>query len=344
MNNEHRLMEDLDLKTTSVILQTLCVPCECRCRYCLLSWDGHPVGAAYERSQEYARKFYLYMKENMPETDFHFTFGYSMEHPRLFDALDFLNEVGSVQGQFLQMDGMRFRSEIEADELMQNLMLHGVKSVNYTFYGQEIYHDRFAKRQGDFRNLLTLAKSSLSCGMDVSAGIPLTSENTGQTEELIRILEDCGIQKVSVFVPHEEGRGVSLAPIRFSESDFCRLGAKGQSRLNCMVFRPEKEWISGIWPEEQNRSLIISLTPDNLEKFERMGFAQVIRHVEKLDENYYASLPSFADLCRQYGNPDGTQFYSKRDLFRHYQKRYIKERGLVLYDVTDERYCGSRRY
>lgn len=332
------------MKTVSILLQTLCVPCGCRCRYCLLSWDGHCVGADYERSQDYARKFSHYIKEHRPEMDFHFTFGYSMEHPNLPEALDFLNEIGSVQGRFLQLDGMRLRSAAEADQLMEQLTAHGVKSVNFTFYGLQAYHDRFAARNGDFDHLLTIAKSAAAHGLETSAGIPLTVENADQAEQLITLLEQAGIPEISVFIPHEEGRGVHLAPIRFTLGDWEQLGPKARDKLNRKAFRPEGEWVSGTWPEEQHRALILSLAPENIGQFEAMDFAQVICYGESLDEQYYASLPSFAELCRLYGNPGGDAFYSKRDLFRHYQMHYIADHNLTLYDVTDERFCGSRRF
>ena len=36
--------------------------------------------------------------------------------------------------------------------------------------------------------------------------------------------------------------------------------------------------------------------------------------------------------------------YSQRDMYNHFQRLYIKDHGLDIYDVTDERYSGSRRY
>ncbi|MBQ3159944.1 MAG: hypothetical protein IJC00_05730, partial [Clostridia bacterium] len=99
------------MQTKSVMLQTLCVPCACRCRYCLLSWNGRTIGADYDRSQRFAERFYDWLQRERPDISFHFSFGYSMDHPRLFDALDFLNGIGSVGGQFLQCDGMAFRTE-----------------------------------------------------------------------------------------------------------------------------------------------------------------------------------------------------------------------------------------
>ena len=115
------------MKTRSIMVQTLCVPCSCHCRYCLLSWNNHPVGADYERSKEYVKKFHAYMKENHPEIQFDFAFGYSMDHSNLLQEIDFLNTIGSIQGRLLQLDGMKFRSEEEIDELMRGLAGHGIK-------------------------------------------------------------------------------------------------------------------------------------------------------------------------------------------------------------------------
>lgn len=332
------------MRTKSINLQTLSISCACHCRYCLLSWDGHPVGADYGRSKEYAKRFAAYMKENRPDIAFNFTFGYSMEHESLFQELDFLNEIGSVQGQFLQLDGMRFRTETEANSFMEGLVSHGVKAVNFTFYGLQAFHDRFAARKGDFEHLLILARTAAGHHLDTSAGIPLTAENADQAEELIEHLDRNGIRKISLFVPHEEGRGALLEPVRLTEADLDKLGEQAITRFNRKAFRPEREWVNGVWPEEENRALIISLTPDNIGQFEQMEFEQVIRYVEQLDEAYYSALPTFGELCQQYGDSTGTHFYGKRDLLYHYQKRFIAENHLSLYNVTDERFCGSRRY
>ena len=332
------------METKSIMLQTLSVPCACRCRYCLLSWDGRTLGADYERSRRYALRFSDYMKKNRPGVSFHFTFGYCMDHPNLPKELDFLNEIGSVQGQFLQMNGFRLRNHSENRELIAQIRAHGVKNVNFTFYGLPEYHDRFAGRQGDFDHILDLAECAVGSGLDASAGLPLTRENVRQAKELIELLEDRGIKNSFAFIPQEEGRGALLAPVRLTAEDFEKLGSKEKEKLNRKTFKTEGEWVSGDWPEEKNRAILISLTPENIGEFENADFDSVIRRVEALDDRYYSALPSFKSLCEMYGNPDGDCFYGKRDLFRSYQRRYIAEHGLDLYDVTDERFCGSRRY
>ena len=88
------------MKTESILVQTLCVPCGCRCRYCLLSWDGTAVGADWEQSTRFAQQFRQWLRKNRPELRFHFAFGYAMEHPDLRNALRFLRQIGSPQAEF----------------------------------------------------------------------------------------------------------------------------------------------------------------------------------------------------------------------------------------------------
>ena len=333
------------MRTTSVMLQNLCVPCSCHCRYCLLSWSGKMLGVDYQRSEDYARRFYLWIKENRPDVAFNFSFGYSMDHPDLFHAIDFMRSIGSVGSKVLQFDGMKFRSEPELENLIAGLKEHGVEHLNFTFYGLQAYHDRFAGRKGDFGYMIHTISLALAHQMKVSAGFPLSHESVCQVDELIATLKRIGVEQITLFVPHEEGRGVSLNPIRFSKPDLCLMSEASKKMFNQDIYKTEADWVtSKQFDTTDNRVLIISLMPDNINKFEQMGFEEVITYVEDLDETYYSIVPALEELVELYGDSEGEMFYRQRDLYHHYQKRYIQEHGLDLYDVTDERQCGSRRY
>ena len=329
------------VETKSVILHTLCVPCACHCRYCLLSWDGRTRGADWERSRRYAGAFAGWIRENRPELRFHFSFGYSMEHPALPEALDFLRSLGSVGAEYLHCDGLRIRDGAETAAFVRMLREHGVKHLNFTFYGLEAYHDRFAGRKGDFAWQRRLSEAAREAGLETSAGVPLTRENVGQAEALLKLL---GPEETRFFIPHAEGRGINLEPIRLRMEDYERLSGGARERLNRRLYRSEAEWIEDPPPEPENRMLLLSLTPENIAWFEETPADEVIARAEALDEAYYAPLPPFAELARRCGDPAGDALFSARDLTARYQKRWIKEHGLSLYDVTDERQTGSRRF
>ena len=332
------------IQTKSVLIQTLCVPCRNRCRYCLLSWDGQTVGAAWERSVSLAERLIGELKEARPGVNVSFSFGYSMEHPDLRNAIRTLKRLGSPTAKFLQCDGMAMRDEKQCRDLMEMLKDEGVKTLSFTVYGSEKYHDRFAGRRGDFALLLRMMRAASASGISFSTRIPITKENINDANELIPLLKNVGNEKVSLFIPHAEGRGKNLEPIRLQAQDLSALSPENREVLNTKIYRTEAEWLSAPSPAQTSRAILISLRADNIENYESRDAFSVVEEIEGLDEAYYAAFPSFEELARDYGDPEGQCLYSFRDLWHRYRMRYAAEHDLKIYDVTDERQSGSRRY
>lgn len=332
------------MKTVSINVMNLCVPCANRCRYCLLSYDGNVRGADYGRSEAYARRFHDWIRQARPELSFLFGFGYAMEHPELLRAVDFCQSIGSPTGEMLQMDGMRFRTEGELEALLTQLQAHGVRQINLTFYGAESYHDRFAARAGDFQLLMHTLQAAKRIGLTATVGIPLTCENAAQAEMLIDQLEAHQPQQIRCFVPHGEGRGRTLEPIRLSRQAAEHLPDRVRERINWNVYRTESEWLQAGFPAVRSRMLALTLTQENIAAFEQMPFGATIAYLEKLDDDYYAAVPTVEALAERYGDPSSTRYYSARDLYLHYQQRYLREENIRIYDMNDERQCFSRRF
>lgn len=332
------------MKTVSINVMNLCVPCQNRCRYCLLSYDGKIHGVDYKRSEAYAKRFYQWLRDNRPDLSFLFGFGYSMEHPNLLGAIDFCRSIGSATGEFLQFDGMRFRTDEELQILLRQLKDHGIKLIDLTFYGTEAYHDRFAARMGDYRLMMNTLAQANKVGLDVTVSIPITHENVEQLDDLIRELEQYRTQRIACFVPHSEGRGRLLDQVRFSEADYDELSENVRSRINTTRFKTEREWLKSGFPITDKRVLTVTLRSENVDYFEVLSFADTIAYLEKLDDDYYAAIPPVEELARLYGDPNGQRYYSARDLYLHYQQRYIEEYSIKIHDINDERQCFSRRY
>ena len=148
------------MKTVSVNVMDLCAPCANRCRYCLLSYNGCVSGVAPERAMDYARRFAAWLRESRPEVSFLFGWGYSMEHPQLVDMIRCARELNCITGQFLQFDGMDFRTGPELKTFLRDLKNAGIRVIDLTFYGSEEYHDRFAARKGDHRLMMDTPRPS----------------------------------------------------------------------------------------------------------------------------------------------------------------------------------------
>lgn len=334
-----------NMQTKSVYVMNLCVPCENRCRYCLLSYNGKENGIDYKRSEIYAKRFYDWIQEKRPDLSFVFGFGYSMEHPNLMEAIDFLQKIDSPTGRFLQLDGMKFREEGELRSFLIALKEHGIQLIDLTFYGTEDYHDKFAARKGDFAYMMSILRIANEIGLPVEVGIPVSHENVEQLEKLISELEKYELSRLFCFVPHSEGKGALLNNVRFSQKDYDSLSDKVKKYLNTNRFKTEKDWLhENEFFAVDKRMVALTLTPENIDQFEQMSFDETIAYLEKLDDEYYRVVPDMDTLMEMYGDTDSDLFYSARDLYLNYQRRYIEEQHIEVYDINDERQCFSRRY
>ena len=332
------------MRTTSVLIHSLCVPCYNHCRYCLLSWNGKAVGADWDRSVALAERFMDELRDQQPEIRSGFSFGYSMEHPDLKGAIRTLHRLGGPTADFLQCDGMKMRNDTECIELMGMLRDEGIKRLNFTLYGLSDYHDRFAGRKGDFELILRMMRAAKASRLPFSAGIPLTSENIHEVDRLVGVLQDHGSEKVFLTIPHEEGRGKLLRDVRLSMQGFLELSAETQKLLNATLYRTEGDWLRDPEPIcDTQRMVMIALRADNMDAYESRDVMSIVREIEALDESYYAAFPSFQELAKIYGDPDGEKLYRIRDLYHHYRTQYAQDHDIQVYDVTDERQSGSRR-
>ena len=332
------------MRTTSVLIHSLCVPCYNHCRYCLLSWNGKVVGADWDRSVALAERFMDELRDQQPEIRSGFSFGYSMEHPDLKGAIRTLHRLGGPTADFLQCDGMKIRNDTECIELMGMLRDEGIKRLNFTLYGLSDYHDRFAGRKGDFELILRMMRAAKASRLPFSTGIPLTSENIHEVDRLVGVLQDHGSEKVFLTIPHEEGRGKLLRDVRLSMQGFLELSAETQKLLNATLYRTEGDWLRDPEPiRDTQRMVMIALRADNMDAYESRDVMSIVREIEALDESYYAAFPSFQELAKVYGDPDGEKLYRIRDLYHHYRTQYAQDHDIQVYDVTDERQSGSRR-
>lgn len=333
------------MKTTSVLINSLCVPCYNYCRYCLLSWSGKVEGVVWDRSVRLAERFMDELKNQHPEIKREFSFGYSMEHPDLKGAIRTIRRLGGPTADFLQCDGMKMRNDTECVELMGMLHDEGIKQFNFTLYGLSDYHDCFAGRKGDFELNLRMMQAAKASRVPFTTGIPLTAENVHEVDDLVRILQDIGSEKVFLTIPHEEGRGKLLRNVRLSMEGFLELSSETQKLLNRTIYRTESDWLRDSEPVlDSQRMILISLRPDNIDDYEKRSAMSVIREIEALDEIYYSSYPSFQELAKIYGDPNSEKLYRIRDLYYHYRAQYAQDHDIQVYDVTDERQSGSRRY
>lgn len=320
-------------------MENLCVPCNCRCRHCLLGFDGGVCGAGFDRGGELARRV-------KGECGIRFTYyiGFCMDTPELFDYIALCRELDSPGGRLLQMNGFAKREYRELETLMGQIRDAGVELIDLTFYGTSEYHDRFAGRPGDFALLTDMLRAANAAGLPVQISAPITEENAWQMEKLLGLLGEYKTDSVRFYLPHAKGRGWFLEPKRLTGATLERLPESVRTHMPRVKTQTEAAWLrEGFFPEPETRYLTLSLTPENIGKYERMTAGDMIAELEALDDAFYAAVPSASDLAALYGDPESDKLFRIRDLVLLWTKRYVREHNVTLHDMTDERGHFSAR-
>lgn len=321
------------MKTVSFSIENLCLPCSCRCKHCLLGYDGNTIGVGYEQGKNLARRIAA-----ESSIKFNYYIGFCMDTPMLFDYIAFCQEIESPGGQFLQMNGFRERPYDEIERLMERIKNSSVDLIDLTFYGLPNYHDVFAGRPGDFRFLTKMLVAANKTQLPVNISIPITEDNAGQIERLFDILSEYKTDAINLYLPHSKGRGWFMEPQRLKKSTLEQLPPSVQARMPKIKTQSEAQWLSEkVFPEPDKRYLTLSLTPENFERYNNISAEKIIGELEMLDDTFYGAVPSAEELAKLYGNPLGDRLFRYRDLVLLWTKRYVRENSLKLHDMTDER-------
>lgn len=329
------------MQTVSISLQNLCAPCGCACRHCLLQSCKKAEGVDYFRGKKMAERFVEWGKSPLSS----YTVAYCAEYPELFDNIAFNQSIGAMGGSFLQCNGIKIRDRRETDDFTVRLKSAGISMIDTTFFGSEEYHDKFAARKGDYKFMMQLAESAVQTGIICAPSIVITEENKDMLDELISVLSEItGLQNIHTFMPDYRGRGALMEDSRLTKESYMALSGTIKSTLNISRYKTEAEWLSeGPLPEYTRRAVTITMRQDNIELLESMSCAEMVAYVEMLDDEYYAAIPTINELAKMYGDSSNTRLYRPRDLFWKWQKRYIEENHIDIYNVTDERLCYTIR-
>ena len=331
------------MKTVSFGIENLCVPCHAHCRYCLLSSCGKATGVSYQRGKALSERLFDEAKHQRPDLKLFHYIGYCMDDVHLMDYIDFSKKIDSPSAKFLQLNGLAIRDADETKQLIGQLVSAGIETIDLTFYGTRDYHDRFAGRAGDFDYLLCLLRTANHFRLNVQVSIPVIKENIDQIDDLLRLIRTDTLGGCSLFVPHGKGRGKHLDKLRVEEEDLELL--HGESKRFLSPCRTESEWLADIKKNKaERRSLVLALSPGEIDRLEAMSLEEILGELEELDDRYYSMIPCDEDLAIRYGDPHGKRLYRRfRDLQLEWQRRYLDENCLDIWDMNDESHHFSVR-
>ena len=270
--------------------------------------------------------------------------GYCNDFPELTEHIAFVKKYAPWY-DFLQFNGFSFRSEQEIREILSAIKESGIRLIDLTFYGTREYHDRFAGRQGDFEFLLRILKIAQETNLSVVVSIALTEENKDQMQALFEVLDQYKIKQYTVFLPHAKGRGERISHLRLTKDSYQKLPQVVRDNFMRIPHQTEAQWISqGSFPKATKRALTLALREENIDRLEKMAPADIIAQLERIDDAYYAAMPTMEELAALYGRPDNQQLFRLRDLYLEWQKRYLREQPITVPDMNDECNSFSVRY
>ena len=343
--NERMISMDNMVRTASISIQNLCVPCGCACRYCLLSSRKQAAGVDYFRGKRIAERFVAYAKEIGMKPLPNYCVGFCAQYPQLTDNIEFNKTTGWIGAKFIQVNGIDIRSREETDVFLRRLKEAGVEQIDTTFFGDRDFHDSFAGRPGDHDFMLLLAERAAALGLICEPSIPVIKGNLRFLPGLVDRLNSVpGIGKIHCSLPDHRGRGALMENERITVDDYLDLPERVKTAMSICRYKTEAEWLAaGPLPEYTKRHLIITLREDNIDLLESMPCDEIVTRVERLDDDYYRAIPSVNELASMYGDSSNRRLYRARDLFWMWQRRYRSEHGIELYDTTDERNCSAVR-
>lgn len=151
----------MKLQDASLTINGYIAPCHCKCSHCLLcSGDNKISKVNFEDLKKLALKFKGLEK----------VFGFypqlcvynCSEYENSPEAIQVNRQLSNPYAGFENLDGTKIRNDAELEQWVKYLKENGVTKVNFSWFGDRDFHDRFVHRKGYFDYLLSLLKATSS--------------------------------------------------------------------------------------------------------------------------------------------------------------------------------------
>jgi len=245
--------------------------------------------------------------------------GYSCGSSEEREAKAFNAEHGQTASWLLTANGMPLRSESDLMEFLAEQKEAGITTVGVTFFGLREHHDTFARRKGDFEQMMLISRTAAEIGLGRRETIFLSHEGIREVPSLLEFLDVIPGQRERCITPWDyRGRGKSLEKDRVTASDILTLPEPVRAFINLGSYASEAEWIKRIEadapPTKSKRVYLITLWQDNIDRLEAMDCGGILEEMREVDDRFYQAIPSLPTLAQLYGRKTGDKLYARRDL------------------------------
>jgi hypothetical protein len=271
-----------------------------------------------------------------------------MDYDKLADNIKFNKSLNFYGYSYLQINGIGFKDDTALEKYLLNAKEAGITAVDTTFFGLSDFHDQFSGRDNDFNYMITILEKIQKINLKLSITVPIFETNKGQIKELLILLNKhltTGNYEIHIFLQDFWGRGIFLEETRLNKQSYDDLDENIKKHINMKRYKTESDWLEiNQWQNIENRNLRLTLNERTIDKIKNLSCDEIVDHLIRIDENYYAQIPAMEELAKKYGSKSSIKLYRERDLWWKYQRQFINDNNLDIEDINDERNNGSLRY
>lgn len=310
----------LEIQDLCVIIQWFGMPCHCRCRHCTLDSGRRSDAAPFDKARSLAERFVRWKAEQgMSDFGVDLTTGYSCGSTQEREAKAFNAKHGKTASWLLTANGMPLRSESDLMEFLAEKKEAGITAVGVTFFGLREHHDTFARRMGDFEQMMLISRAAADIGLQRRETIFLSHERIRDVPALLEVLDVIPGERERCITPWDyRGRGKSLENDRMTASDVLALPEPVKAFMNLGPYASEAEWIerieAGPQPTKGKRVYLITLWQDNIDRLEALDCGRILQEMRDVDDRFCQAIPSLSTLAQLYGRKTEDKLYARRDL------------------------------
>lgn len=303
--------------------------CAHLCRYCSIG-KMKAISSDFRGYSELIVRLNDWVKKNRSE----FSIGTALidrnYEPHLDDEkAELISRLGKEKLSTVTTGGLRLRNKIEINDLLDYWKSRDVTCVHSSFGGLRATHDYYNRRNGDFDQLIEFQRMASEKGMDVGQSVFLTNQTIDQLSDLEKMLDSIKVPRYRNIYPFGYlGLARTLEGHRINETQRDALIKERQSTL----LRPgswysEREWINklnGQLPWIGRTPMVFDIDDGDINRFKKMGCADIIGYFEGRANSIFLSLPDVCDLIRNQGNIDNDKVYSSaNDVIALWLDRYF---------------------
>lgn len=331
--------------TPYVALDWNAVPCMNRCRHCYACAGDQPItSVSYERFKALVEKFLGWASQfDQPGKHVIPGPGESSEFPLpvLIDIIRMRRKMDNPGWNYINMNGIRFRTREELIELYSALKDAGIILVNLSFHGYGQDHDAYAGRRGEFDFLLLMADVIAELGLDRSETILLRKPTLNTLPSLLHTLN--AIPDLSQRIPNMIdylGRGIDVDNERLELDDLNSLPESLHKGIDSDRYRSESAWIESLAHDDTTPKTsaiyFIQIRDDNIDWLEREDCEAILQNIRERDNTRRALEPSLNELALAYGDPGSHKLCRLRDLEVKWPVMFWRERDAKVYQQLTE--------